>query len=345
MRKVAILAALALFGGCAANQSERGVGLAEVSTDVGLGIEVLRKAAPPNIVVRRPSRAPQATPLPTLPPLVVTTPKPTVCPAAGDFDFPAQEAGVEPPENVRPREGSYRYYISGKVSGEGGPQTINEFETRTITDVVDDGAGEGAYRFTVQQTQLLDDRSGSGGILETTYLVVPRGNFQSVPNPPDPPGAGADAPNVADSGRGVFLASYVFRGLDEEGNPSESRFEPTRPLLLLPYPVVQGFEIDSRGSDPETGSQLHITGTVKEKMQIDACGDRVDSWLVDAQETFTISDPETLQTETLEADYNYGVGPQFGGMVLYERVEAPLDGPTVQVDSRIGEVPEPGTAG
>jgi hypothetical protein len=335
LRKPVLLVLLAFVAVSCSNPGiKRGVRVDEVNTDVGLGVEPVLGAAPPNIVVRQPIPRRQLAPptFATLPPFEIPSLEPSDCPAAGDFDFPEKDAGVDPPENVRPKEGAYRYHLDGKVVTDTGPVTLDQFETRLITEVQDDTAAPGAYNFKVTQTQLLDEREG--GQIETTYRVVPRGNFQSVPNP------GQGLPDVSDTGRGVYLVSIRFRGVDEENKPFESRFEPSNPLLLLPYPVVQGTEINASGTDPQTGSQVSITGVVKGKKQVDACGDRVDTWLIDAVETFRFSDPDTFQTETIEANYDYGVAPQFGGMILFEHIEAPIDGPFITVDARVGKVPE-----
>ena len=324
---------------CSSSKIKRGVRVQDVSTDVGLGVEPVLGPAPGNIVVRQPIPREQLGPIvyPTLPPLEFETPEPAVCPRAGDFDFPEKDAGVDPPEGVRPAEGSYKYFLDGRIESDTGAVDVAQFENRVLTDIKDDTAAPGAYTFTVQQAQLLDERVGQGKLI-TTYRVVPKGNFRSVPNPPAP------APGVSDTGRGLYLVSIRFLGTDDQGKPFESRFDPSNPLLLMPYPVVQGTDINASGTDPQTGTQVTITGVVKGKKQVDACGDRVDTWLVDAVESYRFSDPNSLQTETIEADYDYGVAPQFGGMILYERVVAPREGPIIQLEARVGAVPKAGSA-
>ena len=330
------LVVLALIAvGCSNPETKRGVGVDKVNTDVGLGIVPVLGAAPPNVVVQRPIRRsiPTLPPIGTIPPFEVPTARPTNCPAAGDFDFPAIEAGVDPDPRVRPAEGSYPYKLDGKVVTDRGPETVDEFETRTVSKVEDDSVAPGAFHFTVTQVELLDERRGNGA-LETQFRVVPTSNTGSVPNPPAP------APPVSDTGRGVYLVSIVFKTTDDEGKPEEIRFEPSSPLQLLAFPVQNGSQINASGTDPQTGVQVTITGVLKGKKQIDACGDRVDTWFVDADQRIRFTDPETFQTETIEADYDYGVAPQYGGLLLYERVVAPKDGPIITVSSRVGKVPE-----
>lgn len=325
--------------GCSGPGTTRGVRVDEINTNVGLGVEPILNAAPPNIVVTRPPRREIFEPIPqrTIPPFEIVTPRPVNCPPAGDFDFPAEEAPVEPDPEVRPAAGNYPYKLDGEIVTENGEFVVNEFETRTISEVEDDSVAPDAFRFTVKQTVLFDDRRGEG-TLETTYRVVPSSNTRSVPNPPAP------APAVSDAGRGVYLVSIIYRD-EEDGEEVEQRFEPSNPLLLLPFPVEDGAMINASGTDPQTGAQVTITGQIKGKKQVDACGERVDSWFVDATETLRYSDPETFQTETIEADYDYGVAPQFGGMLVYERVKAPKDGPIVSIEARVGKVPKPTRTG
>ncbi len=340
-RTTALLVALVALAAmaCSSSKITRGVGMSEINTDVGLGVEPVLGPAPGNIVVRRPIPRDQlgSIEFPTLPPIEFETPTPAVCARAGDFDFPEKDAGVDPPEGVRPKEGAYKYFLEGKITSDTGEFDVKQYETRVLSDVKDDTAAPNAYTFTVQQSQLLDERVGYGK-LTTTYRVVPTGNFRTVPNPPAP------APGVSDTGRGLYLVSIRFQGLDEEGKPFESRFDPSNPLLLLPYPVIQGTDINASGTDPQTGTQVTITGKVVGKKQVDACGERVDTWLIDAVESYRFSDPETFQTETIEADYDYGVAPQYGGMILYEKVIAPREGPIIKLEARVGAVPEAGKA-
>jgi hypothetical protein len=335
-----IVALVALVAtACASSKITRGVDVKAVNTDVGLGVEPVLGPAPGNIVVRKPIPREQLGPIvyPTLPPFEIETPTPASCPRAGDFDFPEKDAGVDPPPDIRPSEGAYKYFLEGKIESDTGKVDVRQFETRVLSDVKDDTAAPDAYSFTMQQSQLLDERVGYGKLI-TTYRVVPTGNFRTVPNPPAP------APGVSDTGRGLYLVSIVFQGVDDEGKPFESRFDPSNPLLLLPYPVVQGTDINASGTDPQTGTQVTITGEVKGKKQVDACGERVDTWLIDAVESYRFSDPDTFQTETIEADYDYGVAPQFGGMILYEKVIAPREGPIIKLEARVGSVPKAGKA-
>lgn len=315
--------------------SGAGVGVREINTNVGLGIE-LEQTAPANIVVQRPQQRRLDRPESTLPPLEFELPKPVnrPCALAGPFDFPAEETGVVP--KGRPKPGIYPWKIDGEVATGDGVFTVDDFESRSISDVKDHQGIPGAFTFAQTQTSYADARRASG----TTTTV-----FRVVPDNP------VENEQVAsDAGKGVFIEQIIFRSRNAEGQPTESTFNPVPPVQLIGFPVKDGAGNagttqtgapirSSSGVDPNSGAQLTIQGTVKGKKQIDACGDRVDSWFVDAVQTYRYP-TDNGQTETLEANYDYGIAPQFGGMLVYEHIEAPLEGPIARVDFRVGRVPE-----
>ena len=316
-----------------------GVGVRSINTNIGLGVE-LEAAAPANIAPTVPPRrrsleAPEA----TIPPFDFDVPKPTTmsCPAAGPFDFPERETGVVP--NGRPPAGIYPWKIDGRVATGDGVFDIDDFETRTINNVEDHPSIPGAFVFAQTQRNFADYRNDRG----TTTTI-----FRVVPTSP------VDSEQVAsDAGSGVFIEQIIFRGKDSEGRDVETTFRPVPAVQLIAFPVEDGSGNggstqtgapieSSSGVDPETGAQLTIQGSVKGKKQIDACGDRVDSWFVDAVQTYRYP-AGNGQTETIEANYDYGIAPQYGGMIVFEHVDAPRDGPVAQIDFRVGKVP--GTAG
>ena len=194
----------------------------------------------------------------------------------------------------------------------------------------------GAFTFAQTQTNFADYRNDQG----TTTTI-----FRVVPTSP------VDSEQVAsDAGAGVFIEQIIFRGKDSEGRDVETTFQPVPAVQLIAFPVedgsgnggsaaASGQPIEtSSGVDPATGARLTIQGKVKGKRQIDACGDRVDSWFVDALQIYQYP-AGNGQTETIEANYDYGIAPQYGGMIVYEHIDAPRDGPVAQVDFRVGRVP------
>jgi hypothetical protein len=338
-RSLLALAAIALIASsCSAGSTKTGVKVGKIPTNVGLGIEAPLNAAPPNIAIVGdrpvPHQQVQNIVQPTYPPFPTAAPTPKLdCPVAGPFDFPSEEANPDPDPSIRPAPGDYRYKLDGTVTTDAGPETIDAFETRTIRDVVSDSSSPNAFDYTVSEQQVLDERSSRPGTVDTTYRVAPTGNFAAAPNPP---AAGVD---VTDQGRGVFILKIVFHGYDDQGHPTTSTFQPNSAVQLLQYPVTQGATVSSTGADSSTGSSLQIKGTVAGKKQVDACGHRQDSWLVNAEEIYQYTDPKTLQTNEIDATYNYAIATQYGGWVIYEHTEAPKDNPIIKIDARVGEQP------
>ncbi len=317
-----------LLSSCGGEDGRRaGVGVRSINTNVGLGVEV-QAAAPAAILVPRPLRSIQE-PSATLPPFEFEVPPKTTrpCPEAGPFDFPALDTGVEP--QGRPAAGNYDWKLDGTVTTGDGVFTVDVFETRKIHDVQDHPSIPGAFTFVQDQEFLFDARSTRGGTLSIRYRVVP-----------DPAIQQEQLPN--DAGKGLFIESFVYSEEDPQGRETRIEFNPVPAIQLLAYPVKDGTAIDSTGTDPATTAQLTVRGIVKGKKQVDACGQRVDSWFIDAEQIFRYTDDRNGQTETLGSNYDYGVAPQYGSMIVFEHIDAPMDGPAVRIDSRVGRVPAQG---
>jgi hypothetical protein len=318
----------------------RGVGVRSINTDIGLGVEVVL-GAPANIVVQTATRRQpeQRVPEFTLRPIVQPTAAPTrPCPEAGPFDFPAVETGTD--VQGRPAEGNYDWKVDGTEVGSAGVAEIDVFERRTISDVADDGSGPGAFTYKQRQTFLVDDRGTSNGSITTTFRVTPVSPGQT------------DVSRT-DAGRGLFIESIAFEGKDQEGRTLRSEFNPVPAVQLVAFPVQDGDGVagatptqagstpieTSSGVDAGSGAELRVTGNVSGKKQVDACGERVDSWFVDAEYRFTYTDDRTGQTQTLESNYDYGIATQFGAQLVFEKIDAPLEEPVIQIEQRIGQVP------
>lgn len=336
----ALLAFLLLAGACSDTpEVKRGVGVRTINTDIGLGINPDAAAAPANTVVQvRRQGGPQQPPEITVPPLQLYTPPPAItmkCPVAGAFEFPAVEAGVEP--KGRPVATDYPYKIDGTVDTGAGPYPVNTFEQRTIKDIQDFSGAPNAFRYTQVQRYSADQRQQ--GEISTTFRVIPQSPAQT------------DRTN-SDVGRGIFIESIRFKGRDRQGNNVESNFNPQPPVQMMAFPVIQGAGVagntpqtgtpvtSSSGSDPSTGASLTLTGTVKGKKQVDACGKKVDSWLTTATQRFTYTDSASGQTQTLESRYDFAFAIQYGSILVFEHVESPKDGPVIVLDSRIGQIPK-----
>jgi hypothetical protein len=334
-----LLAYLLLAGACSsATEAKRGVGVRTINTDIGLGINPDTAAAPANTVVQvRRQPGLEQPPEITVPPLTFYTPPPALkmkCPVAGAFEFPAVEAGVEP--KGRPVVTNYPYKIDGNVDSGGGPFPVDTFEQRTIKDMQDFSGAPGAFRYSQVQRYSADQRQQ--GEITTTFRVVPRSPAQT------------DRTN-SDVGRGIFIESIHFKGRDRQGNNVDSTFTPSPPVQMMAFPVIQGAGVagntpqtgtpvtTSSGSDPSTGSRLTLTGNVKGKKQVDACGKKVDSWLTTTTQQYTYQ-TASGQTQTLESRYDYAFAIQYGSILVFEHTESPKDGPVIVIDTRIGQIPK-----
>jgi hypothetical protein len=321
---VGLVLGMFLLASCGDGDGPRaGVGVRSISTNVGLGVE-LQAAAPANTVVRLPQQRGPQEPSSTLPPFDFELPKPSnrPCPAAGPFDFPDIETGVEP--EGRPVEGKLPWKLDGTVTTGAGVLTVDTFDERTIRNVEDHPSIPDAFTFEVVQENLIDERQNRGA-LTTRFRVVPLPAVrqEQVPN---------------DAGKGLFIEAITFEGEDSEGNTVETTTSPVPAVQLIAFPVKDGAVIDSTGTDPATFARLTFRGEVKGKKQVDACGDRVDSWFVDAELVYQYPTGNG-QTETIESNYDYGVAPQYGAMLVFEHVEAPKEGPVIRIDARVGRVP------
>lgn len=341
-KRIAVLLMLGvvLVTSCSSDDGDgprAGVGVRAINTNIGLGVE-LEAAAPANIAVpaRRPGRSIGRGPESTIPPFEFDAPKPVnrACPAAGPFDFPAEETGVVP--QGRPKAGPYPWKLDGKVYLGTGVIDVDDFETRTISNVEDHPEIPGAFRYDVSQPNYADTRQGRG-LTTTTYRVVPDSAVESEQV-------------ASDAGKGMYIEKIAFEGTTQDGEKFSSSITPVPAVQLIGFPVEDGAGnagsaqtgqpiTTSSGVDPASGAQVTISGTVKGKKQVDACGDRVDAWFVDATITYRYPN-ENGQNETYEANYDYGIATQYGSLLVYEHIDAPLEGPVAQIDFRIGEVPE-----
>ena len=339
-RLVLIAACLSLVAACSSSSSGRnGVAVRSLNTNVGLGIDVGANTAPANTAVVERSRG-QENPnqiLPTFqpPPFPYEQAAPKLkCPSAGPFDFPSEEAGVQ--AKGRPVAATYPWKLDGQADIGGGPNKVDTSETRQIKDIADDSGGPGAFDYSQTQTYLIDQRQH--GVLTTTFRVVPNSRAQT-------------RQTNSDVGRGIFLVSIRFDGKDADGHDSHTVFTPQPSVQMMAFPVVQGAGVAgstpqtgtpitrSSGTDPSTGNSLTLEGNVFAKKQVDACGKKIDTWLMKTTETYTYNNSRNGQTNTLESTYNYAFALQYGGLLAYEHTEAPKDAPVIVLDARIGRVP------
>ncbi len=366
-RRTTVLIAVALLAAsCSAAESEDGatdVDVRAITTDIGLGLDKGFEPAPANMAVQQPPARPVSTRPPrlNLPAFDLKEDDDEL----GGFltcDPPPLTASPELVADIyptgRPKPGFYVWQMDGVLQTLQGPQEIDVQTARVIADVEEHEDIEGAYRFTDVQTLLLDARTGS--VVATRYLVIPE-------SPAKRQGVQSDA------GEGVFIERIERFNQGPDGGIEHVVFNSQPPVQILAFPVQVGQVIDSTGVDPVSLSRLTVRGEVKNKVVnedgeeedrrvIEACGERIDSWFVEGEMRFEVThhgqqppnpfaapdpdrdipdeppNPADARTDVIEANYNYNVATQFGGMIVGEFIETPKDGPVLTLNLRIGTV-------
>lgn len=339
-RTTALLAGMAFLGTACISQDDPSLTVQAMSTDVAFGVEVPEPAGEPVAAPAEPLPAtasdggfepPAIRPRgdlgssdfgspPGLPSLPVTPPQ--ECPSA-----PPTAAAEEPAsENVlrTPTEGVYRWKREGKQSiitaaGQPVEVAIGGFEKRIVRNVVE--TGETSFTFDVVRPLL--NRSA---VSITTYGV------ETEPTQYQPGGVPViDAPRGNEPEGGLTLKKIVIQ--EEDG--SETSFNPSVGLLYIGLPVVPSERFTSSAVDGRSGQSIVHEAKVLGRDRIDACGDLVDGWRVEATQNRTDA--------AGEVSFDYLVAPQLGGLLIREEIEqTDFDGNTIQVTYTLAQLePDP----
>ncbi len=301
-RVLLLLTAASLASGCGGPDRPLSVGFKEVPSNVVLGAQSSPSPAPP-VTAPSPGSQPPSLVLPP-PPSVVTLPPPVFevvdpsrpvappvppptaapCPALDPLKAPA----VEAPSSIalRPAKGQYVFRNIGSFDVSGADARRGAFPALSLRTV--SGPLETANGFLFDVAEALGDVTTT-----TTYDVVER---QPVGSPLAP---------------GLYLARITSK--DSAGQSSV--FEPAPELPLAVFPLVQGEQVEARGVDPRTQTAMTFVSTVTGKSRVDACGEPLDSFVLDLTEGRLVS-----PTQDLAFTATYAVGTQFGGLVLRETV-------------------------
>ncbi len=333
-RPLALLALiLAVVTPACARRPQAGVNVKPLTTDLSFGVpEVDDKGAPP------PNTSPSAdepvvvsdfggfsqggdVPSPPPPPAAPVTD----CPQAPPTKFPRQAAPTE--ISAPPQAGRYEYRVDGK-------QQVQQLGTVPLPRVIvktvrTPGARGNNFNFTITEREIV---FGSSAEVTQTFQVRQA--------------EGAVEEN------GVFLTK-IERKVGAQGQTRV--FQPQPPIQYIPLPVTIGSpgvgyaearvptpQMDTTGVDPSSLETLRHRGTVTQRMTVDACGEPLQAFLVDATQEF-VSQDGTATTR----DYNYGVATHYGGLIIFEHVESPCRAQNQQgactppgdliFDSRIGQ--------
>jgi len=344
-RPTLLLLVAVLTGTGCVQQGDPGVTVTPLKADIVFGIkEPTPPAAPANVAFARPEvfgdeevddlpekvlEIPDIVPLPRTP-LAATA---SECPDAALTAFPKETAEVT--VKGTPAAGLYRFKRSIEVVDGGGQRTkTTGFEQRAIRRVT---PTEGkAYEFSYQVVQ--PNYLGSGGFTTTTYRVNNNtAVIQNVNEPPrtiglvTAPGAEFVVTPPQDE-PGIFVDRIEVQ--DDDGNPVGQPFEPIRPIKYLPLDegiLRAGQTWSSLGIDATTGRTLLHQGTVVRKTRVDACGEIVEGWLIEATQTFS--------DELVERRFFYNVATQKGALFIAETTQfTDPSGLDVSIDLSLAKV-------
>jgi hypothetical protein len=315
-RLAAVGVALGLIGAACVHKSDPGVGINRIQANLVFGVKPAE--AQPGLIpiIAQPEAAPDVVEagdlevkVPPLPDLGLNTKAAGPCPEA------PPTAAVEDPVDVNitgpPREGVYRWKHDGFATTAAGQRVpFAGFEKRVVRKYKKINATD----FSFETVQPITGTAGAQFIV-TAYEVHPAEPSQSI----TPPAGPVNPPTLGGPTRGLVLTKQDL--LDSRGQIVSS-FAPTPGLLLLPLPVNSSDTWQSVGVDPKSGATTVINGTVTRRQRIDACGDLVDGWLVDA--TQVSGSAQNATPDAGQIAYSYMVAPQFGGALVQERIH-PVD--------------------
>jgi hypothetical protein len=317
---LAIVLVLLAAAGCARPKTDLDVGVRDVPTNVILGAQtkppIIRHLAPlppldlgiagPSVItliedITEPARPRAST---------TTTAPPVACPAA-DPRSPVALAAVAIPDRP-PAAATYAFRNDGFFEQSGADAKkglLPKPSTRTVGNVRAAGPD-----FT------FDVGVAHGGVTTTTSY-----RSQSAPTA---------ASQASDAGL------YMVKIVTVDASGATSAFDPTPDLRLLPYPAQPGVVWRASGFDPVANVGMAYTGTLGNRVRVDACGAFVDAWAVRldgavGEHPCPIvegSDPTTLCQDiepggqqvspsartTFRAEY--GFATQYGGLAVTDKV-------------------------
>jgi hypothetical protein len=328
-----------------------GVAVNKLSADIVFGVKDVVDApavAPANLVSVTPQEALSIVEEQAADPeKVLTVPKvtpirrPTAtvaaeeCPTAALTAFPAKTADVV--VQGTPAEGIYKFKRTLEVKSPAGEVTRSTgYEQRVVRRVVQNPSKTYEFSYEVVQPNYVSNNftitkyrvNSNPAVVQSvnqppqTIGVVPVPGVEQIVTPP------ADAP-------GIFVDSITTQSADDQ---PISTFTPVPPIKYLPLDegIVRGGQtFDSVGISTSSLGVLRHTGSVVRKTRVDACGEVVEGWLVQSEDTS--SDSNATRT------YFYNVATQYGALFIAENsIQTLSDGTTITVDLSLAKLqPEP----
>lgn len=299
------------------------------AADESAQIEYLDEVAPITIEVA--SRAPQRARAAAPPPLQFQgidvplfldderPPRPTVCypeirSAGSDQALAAFVNGR------RPEAGTYLWNGARTRGPAASPTSVEALggELRLLRNIKELGrqtpqSPEDSFGYEVVQAAG-DYKPGQRQFLVSTYVVNPRPPVDSVRVPSQVEQA-ARPPQGRPPDSGLMLTRTQLVDVNGQPFPDRPAFEPLVGVFLLPLPVSPGETFNSTAVDPRSGKVVRVQGTVLRETRLNACGEAVDGYEVQAGVNITTS------AGTSGYVSRYVVAPQLGALVLRESVE------------------------
>lgn len=162
---------------------------------------------------------------------------------------------------------------------------------------------------------------GQGSIRTITYQVK-----QNAPRFNVKPANAAPSTTLAEPDAGVSIKKEV---LTDSAGKVVSTFEPATPVLILPLPISGGASFTGAGTDPRSGSQLTVSGTIIGPSRVTTCVSFVQGYRVEA----TVQ--STSGGATTTSDQAFTIETQTGGLVINTEV-TPTGSDTTQF-STVGD--------
>lgn len=302
-RAVATLLLLLLASACV-EESETGVALQNVRADIVFGVK--EPLGPANFLApgeRIEDTVQFGSDLPSSPTQrrgAAPRTAPPACPSASRTAAAPEEA----PTNARgvPTEGAYNWKYDGTqevASIKGLKFKISGFERRTVRAI--GKISDTEFRFTTFQSDLQ-----TKDIVATRYKVKTEAAAARAPQ---------TTTRAGEPDRGMAIERIDH--FDPRTGNTKDTFVPNPPVLLVPLPILVGEEFQSLGVDPVTRERLQVQGVVKNRQFVDACGELIDGWTVEMNQTST--SPEGVEKTR---KYTMIVATQKGAIPIGEFVEA-----------------------
>lgn len=311
-----LIAAVVVLAGCV-HHGDPKVSMKPFKADLVFGVKP--PEGPPSLFTPPPATSAEAArvqananvDLPDLSRLGFTKPRPgpsqvTVCPDAKSTATAPEEAPTNVPNLRLPAEGLYRWKKRGDftitVVSATQKFTYGGLTRRAVvkaTKVTDPGDPASGYSFTYRTIQ---------PALFSSNVVIMDWRVKTAAQFVQPAAATVNAPNQGDPERG--LALEAIRENDKDGNEQKTYNFPSG-VLFFPLPIRSGTSWQASATDARTLETLSINAQVTSHERIDACGNLVDGWRVNATLTYSGQENVTIP-------YNYIVATQLGALIIEE---------------------------